>query len=775
MKLVTLLISLVWLPAFAHAQCIPQWAPDFRYSDVPPLSCCAEFDDGTGTALYLGGSAGLWKLVDGSLQALSQSLLPTINAMTVFDRDGAGPELPRLMLGGYDPAHPYQPGIGLLTWDGQQFEPVQSYKGSVTSMTVHDDGFGFKLYVAGGIWSVDGGPAHGIAAWNGAVWNTLGDGYNGDATAMCSHDDGSGHALYVAGGDLDVRYWQGSQWRVLGLGGRVKRMISSTGGAFGGPALVVTGTFGSGQNLARWQNGAWAYMGPASEGCPIGALQTDHGEAFYMSSGNPWISRWDGSGWSFMTFASVSSILGVHTRNGQQFLVVTAGDLNGRPVPGLALWNESGMQAIGRFGLGLSGPVRAIASGDLGAGPRLFAFGPFRAGANQIAVGAAEFDGHIWTQLGPTSNIAGYGISDAVVFDDGAGSALYVGVSQSYSPLLIGGTNVHMVGKWDGHGWTSIGQPLGPGYVHRLRVLDLDGTGPEPPSLIALGSFENSSRTMNYAARFVNGTWLPLGPPLAAPSSAPATDVAVLDPDGPGPAPPQIYMAGARNAFPEGCVRRLDGGTWTVIRPANSEVIALATFNDGTGPALFAAGNLSPSGVLRWRDGEWTSIGPIGVDIGVGADFVEFDDGRGTSLLLSGMLTIEGTRADVAKFHNGTWERFATDNGIAYYDRRRLATFTHTGRSALFHGGGFTSITDTAGLVISAGYLSAYLACPRTCSPDFDGDGTPATDDDIAAFFACLAGNCCAPCGSPDFNNDGDAGTDQDIESFFRLLVGGAC
>ncbi len=60
---------------------------------------------------------------------------------------------------------------------------------------------------------------------------------------------------------------------------------------------------------------------------------------------------------------------------------------------------------------------------------------------------------------------------------------------------------------------------------------------------------------------------------------------------------------------------------------------------------------------------------------------------------------------------------------------------------------------------------------------DFDGDGDVGTDGDIEAFFACLAGECCATChsGGADFNGDGDVGTDADIEAFFRVLAGGNC
>jgi Immunoglobulin domain len=71
--------------------------------------------------------------------------------------------------------------------------------------------------------------------------------------------------------------------------------------------------------------------------------------------------------------------------------------------------------------------------------------------------------------------------------------------------------------------------------------------------------------------------------------------------------------------------------------------------------------------------------------------------------------------------------------------------------------------------------VSTSAASLTVNSADFNGDGDMGTDLDIEAFFACLAGNCCATCGSADFNADGDIGTDLDIESFFRVLAGGAC
>jgi hypothetical protein len=83
-----------------------------------------------------------------------------------------------------------------------------------------------------------------------------------------------------------------------------------------------------------------------------------------------------------------------------------------------------------------------------------------------------------------------------------------------------------------------------------------------------------------------------------------------------------------------------------------------------------------------------------------------------------------------------------------------------------------------AGVIGSAGgnfRIHVTGLCATCCNADFNNDGDIATDADIEAFFACLAGSCCPSCGSTDFNCDGDYGTDADIEAFFRVLAGGSC
>jgi hypothetical protein len=146
---------------------------------------------------------------------------------------------------------------------------------------------------------------------------------------------------------------------------------------------------------------------------------------------------------------------------------------------------------------------------------------------------------------------------------------------------------------------------------------------------------------------------------------------------------------------------------------------------------------------------------------------------------------------DMAFYENGPW------GGIVFHlDAVRNGQVVGSDTLTIANGGGRDHVT-TAQLSVSgvefdsvhiyATFGSQYSAprllidnltfgaAPACGSADFDGDGDVGTDADIEAFFACLAGSCCATCGSADFNADGDVGTDADIEAFFRVLGGGPC
>ncbi len=127
----------------------------------PTVFAAQMFDDGTGPALYAGGrfdSIGFapntavfgrfngteWEAVGGGLNP--EDFLSSINAMAVFD-DGTGEAL---YVGGSDVFAPGQPFSSVYKWDGVAWSAIgQEFGGRVTDLKVWDDGTGPALYVSG--------------------------------------------------------------------------------------------------------------------------------------------------------------------------------------------------------------------------------------------------------------------------------------------------------------------------------------------------------------------------------------------------------------------------------------------------------------------------------------------------------------------------------------------------------------------------------------------------------------------------------------------------
>jgi hypothetical protein len=90
-------------------------------------------------------------------------------------------------------------------------------------------------------------------------------------------------------------------------------------------------------------------------------------------------------------------------------------------------------------------------------------------------------------------------------------------------------------------------------------------------------------------------------------------------------------------------------------------VDALAVFDDGSGPALYAAGKFTVMGgmatsrVARWSGSAWSTLG-AGLDGPVSALFVN-DDGSGPALVAAGAFSSAGGQpaANIARWRNGQW------------------------------------------------------------------------------------------------------------------------
>ncbi len=202
-----------------------------------------------------------------------------------------------------------------------------------------------------------------------------------------------------------------------------------------------------------------------------------------------------------------------------------------------------------------------------------------------------------------------------VTHDDGTGPTLFCGGS------LLGGNGqffYHVV-RWDGEAWTQVGNGLAEsGDVRALAVFD-DGSG---PALYA-GTERRVSRLFDTVLWKWDGvTWSPV-----AEMSGFSVSVFALHvwDDGRGPA---LYAAGSFasvNGMPAHNIARFDGTAWEPLSAGPSDVsggavVCMTEFDDdGEGPlppALFVgggfsfAGGVEPHGIARWDGQAWSEVGP---------------------------------------------------------------------------------------------------------------------------------------------------------------------
>lgn len=242
------------------------------------------FDDGSGPALYVGGSfttAGgvnasriakwdgtTWSPLGSGINA--EQYWGHVHALAAFD-DGSGSG-PALYAGGGFHTADGMTVNHIARWDGQQWSALGSGMSSgIASLAVFDDGSGAALF-ASGLFSTAGGvTVNSIAKWDGQQWSALGTGMAGQPVAVLAvFDDGSGPALYAGGnfftiGGVTVNHiakWDGQEWTALGSGIESSACCPNIGAlmAFddgGGPALYVGGLFTAAGGLPTSYIAAW--------------------------------------------------------------------------------------------------------------------------------------------------------------------------------------------------------------------------------------------------------------------------------------------------------------------------------------------------------------------------------------------------------------------------------------------------------------------------------------------------------------------------------------
>lgn len=736
--------------------CQPAWQTTFGsgpgVSDA--VRALVSFDDGTGTAVYVGGAflragsvqlnrVGRW---DGAgWSPLARGLDGEVRAMAVFD-DGSGPAL---FVGGDFTNASGQPANNVAKWNGSTWSNVGggvagSSVGNVRALAVFDDGTGAALYAGGHFTSAGGSPANRIAKWTGTTWAALGDGTAGGVEALAVWDDGTGPALFVGGVFTSVdglavhnmAKWSGTSWSPLGTGVAmiVETLAVHDDGT--GAQLYAGGSpwgwFGfPADNIARWNGQAWSQVGAGLPehvhslttltgglGGELCAGTWDNGPT---GTGSLALNRWDGHTWSVLSAATpkpsgVTSVDALHVHDfGLGSRLVVGGDYIGigdTPFAShVAEWDGSTWSALGN---GVSSRVSALLNRKDDTGSTLYVGGAFTHVAGLGGTGGvATWDGESWSSLG--GGVDG-GVAAIALYDSGSGPEVYVGGSFSSSGGVQGTARL---ARWDGVHWKPVGG--GPdASVAAMTTMD-DGSG---EALFVAGFFSSVGGVAGTSqiARWNGAVWTPLATGISG-----IGGVRCLEEYDAGSGP--MLVAGgnfvAAGGVPANRVAMWDGTSWQPMGAGlNGPVLALKTYDDGQGPRLYAGGGfnartgtMGPRGVARWDGSTWVGLGTglSGPIPGVAHCLEVYDDGFGPALYAGGNFYSAGSVAAhrIAKWDGVAWSALGSgaphDNALAAI--LALSPFDDGNQKLLFIAGDFS--TSPGG----DAYLTSWGGCAPSDAP----------------------------------------------------------
>ncbi|MBN4052583.1 hypothetical protein JYT82_00560 [bacterium AH-315-K20] len=613
---------------------------------------------------------------------------------------------------------------------GDDWLTMPGISGPVRDWAVFDDGTGEAIYAAGEFDTLNGDPYRGVLRWDGAAWEQLAGGLNWHAYALQVYDSGNGPELYAGGrfflpgnngNSVGMARWTGAAWEPvsdgLGTGARVYDLHIHDDGT--GLKLYAAGSFGTAdgqpaRGIARWDGNAWE---------PVGTGAGANGDIRSLATFD------DGSGVRLAAGGTFTAIEGI-------------------PAPRLAVWDGTSWDALG----GTDGYVFALEVYDHGNGPVLYAGGTFDLADGTTARGIAAWNGVSWDAVGTLDNRNGPDVYTLEVFDNGTGPMLFAGGRFTSAD----GQAVQNIAAWNGTEWTRA-------LAANNNVRSLVSMQYQGQTILGAGGdfwLIGGESFTGIAQLDTSGEWVALDP--GGVNGSVASLLAVVE-DG----QPHLY-AGGNFLAPGEYVARYDGTQWQRLGDGlNDQVLDLEQFDDGSGPAIYAAGEFTSSGgvtilrIARWNGVLWEPVG-AGIDDGVVHDLAVHNGPAGPWLVASGSFTSVGgvLSRGVAVWDGSMWIPFDPGiNGTAF----QSATADSDDGPVLIIAGDFSIAGDTV-----AGSLAAWGVCPpEPCIADFNSDGSVNTLDVLAFLNAWTAGDMTA-----DINGDGDVNT-LDVLAFLNAWNAG--
>ena len=783
-----LVTSMCNSPAQAQ-ECEPHWSDEFPSGALlgGPVQATTVFDDGSGTgpALYVGGSFEtspdlplnhIGKLMPNNTWAqLAEGTNGNVFSLTLFD-DGLGAG-EALYAGGIFSKASNVKASNIANWDGKNWSALgEGTNGFINSMAVFDDGSGPALYVGGGFVEAGGVKANKIARWDGETWSPLGSGTDASVRAMVVFDDGlgDGPALYVGGyfntaGGVKaskIARWDGETWSSLGSGtvGTVRAMVVFDDGLGGGPALYIGGGFteaggAEALRIAKWDGLEWSPVGGGTDSyvdsLAVFDASSGEGPALYASGGFDHaggvyaksLARWDGKVWSQVGGGIIGLPLTLGVFDDMNFgpSLLVGGVLNRAgmvSVAGLAKWDGEHWLTVGGGLVGgdlpaLGATLITVEEGS-GLDPGLYLGGQFITAGGVWSPRVARLNEGEWFTVSEGIGETTGWVRVLALYDDGlgSGSALYAG-GYWYEE---DGFYLQRIAKWDGKTWSELGLGVDQ-EVYALTVYD-DGLGNGPLLYVAGKFLIAGGEPVSRIATWNGEEWVPFA---GGGADDTIRGLTVWD-DGFGDGP-ALYAAGSftmmEGELQTNHVAKWDGAQWSALGNGTDDwVSSLAVYDDGSGPALYAAGKFSTAGgvqanrIAKWDGKQWSAIPRDGID--QGNDYVislrVIDDGLSDhpALYIAGRFQSAGgiDAMNIARWDGMTWSTLGLglhNNGQGTVPRVWAIEVFDDGTGdgpALFATGDFRFAGEH-----SSQDIAKWVICNNEILGDLNGDGVVGTSD----------------------------------------------
>ncbi|MGD9690422.1 MAG: hypothetical protein AB7K52_11845 [Phycisphaerales bacterium] len=567
-----------------------------------------------------------------------------VSAMTVWDPDGSGPQVPNLVIAGNFNRAGTVDCQNIARWDGTTWRTFGiGLNNWVNALTTWDpDGAGpapAQIIAAGPFTAANNLSVNRIARWDGIGWRRMGDGLQNDpeftafADALTTWDpDGPGplNSEVVVVGNFSsadtveahgIAAWNGTSWRGFATprftsasgvgtwdpdasGPQFPQLIVSgslrdsngdplnTPAMWNGSTFQTIGTFSARRFASRFATWDPDNAGPAAPrlvctGLISGNLPTGAGSGAIQLVNTEWSPF--GSAPTILASATFGNRLLV---GGQFDMIAThptqpfgiANALN------LAAWDGVDITSLGP----ISGTVRALRSfTTLNFGERVLVVGGTFGGAGPIMVNnvASYVEGSSDPRGGNGWRSMGQGFNGSVHALERFSSATYAGGSFTAS----GATTVNRVARFDGSNWQPLGTGMNSGTVHALRLFN--------GALYAGGTFTTAGGVNTGGlARWNGSAWSAVGGVLNGSvfSLAVHNNELIIGGQFSG-------VAGSTN------IMKFNGTALSALAStgANASVRALAVGADGH---LYAAGTFGiiggvvASGVGRWNGTSWSDV-----------------------------------------------------------------------------------------------------------------------------------------------------------------------